>query len=192
MNPHPKLWWYVARSSGLVAWWLVAASVFWGLLLSTRLLKKRPAPAWLLDLHRFLGALSIVFTGVHLLGLVADSYTHFGPSDLLVPFASDWRPGAVTWGVIGLYLLVAIEVTSLFMRRIPRRWWRAVHSSSFVLFVLATVHAFAAGADAGNTAVQWSAWAMTFVFLFLTTYRQLSGRRGPGARTARRTPRPSP
>ena len=26
-----KLWWFTARSGGLVAWWLVAASVFFGL-----------------------------------------------------------------------------------------------------------------------------------------------------------------
>ena len=42
-----KLWWYIARSTGIVAWALVAAAVIWGLLLSTRLLKGRPAPKWL-------------------------------------------------------------------------------------------------------------------------------------------------
>jgi predicted ferric reductase len=187
-----KLWWYVARSSGLVAWWLVAASVFWGLLLSTRLLNRKPTPAWLLDLHRFLGGLSLVFTGVHLGGLVADNYTHFGPADLLVPFASDWRPGAVAWGVVGFYLLLAIEITSLFMRRIPKRIWRKVHMTSFGLFVLSTVHAFTAGTDHNNVANQWSALFMTGAFIFLTTYRQVSGRRAPGARTAPRTPQPQP
>ena len=38
--------------------------------------------------------------------------------------------------VMGLYLLLSIEVTSLFMRRLPRRLWRAVHLSSYGLFVL--------------------------------------------------------
>lgn len=178
-----KLWWYVARSSGLVSWWLVAASVFWGLFLSTRVMNGRPRPAWLLDLHRFLGGLSVVFTGVHVAALVADNYTHFGPTDILVPFASDWRPSAVAWGVVSVYLLVAIELTSLAMRRIPKTWWRAVHMTSFALFALTTVHAFTAGADSGNAAVQWSALAMTTVFVFLTTYRQLGAsprRSSPG------------
>ena len=38
MNQH--LWWYVARSGGIVAWALVAASVLWGLALSTKALGK--------------------------------------------------------------------------------------------------------------------------------------------------------
>lgn len=169
-----KLWWFVARSGGLVAWWLVAASVLFGLFLSTRVLQGKPKPAWLLDLHRFLGGLSVVFTGVHMVGLLADSYIHFGVADLLVPFASDWKPGAVAWGVVGFYLLVAIEVTSLFMRRIPRKWWRRVHLTSFGLFLFSSVHAFAAGTDGGNAAVQWSALLMATAFVFLMTYRQVA------------------
>lgn len=194
-----KLWWYVARSSGIVAWGLVAASVFWGLFLSTRVLSKRPTPAWLLDLHRFLGGTSIVFTAVHLVALVADSYAHFDIVDLLVPMASEWKPGPVAWGVVGFYLLVAIEITSVFMRRIPRKWWRAVHSTSFLLFILSTVHAFAAGSDRRNPAMQWAALLMCTVFIFLVAYRQAAPRRGrasgrpaPAARTAPRTPHPAP
>ena len=169
-----KLWWFTARSGGLVAWWLVAASVFYGLFLSTRVLQGRPKPAWLLDLHRFLGGLSVVVTGVHLVGLMADSYIPFGIADLFVPFASHWKPAAVAWGVVGLYLLIAIEVTSLFMRRIPRKWWRRIHATSFALFVLSSVHAFTAGTDGDNAAVQWSALLMATLFLFLMTYRQVA------------------
>ena len=77
-----------------------------GTALSGRL-SRRPRPAWVLDLHRFLGVLAVVFAGVHLLGLVADSYVHFGPAELFVPLASSWRPGPVAWGVVALYLLLA-------------------------------------------------------------------------------------
>ncbi len=47
--------------------------------------------------------------------------------DALIPFASNWRPAAVVGGVVGLYLLVAVEVTSLLMRKLPRRWWHRIH-----------------------------------------------------------------
>ena len=69
-----------------------SASVMSGLLLSTRLTKGRPTPAWILDLHRFLGGSAVIFTALHIAGLVADSYVHFGLADLLVPFASSWHP----------------------------------------------------------------------------------------------------
>jgi methionine sulfoxide reductase heme-binding subunit len=176
VNPH--LWWYVARASGIVAWFLVTASVVWGLVLSTKL-TRRPKPAWFLDLHRFLGGLSVAFVGVHLAGLVADNFTHFGLASLLVPLASAWHPVAVAWGVVGMYLLVAIEFTSLLRRRLPRRLWHAVHLTSFGLFAFTTVHALTAGSDAGNGAVQWFALGSCAVVAFLTLVRILSTRRTP-------------
>jgi len=174
MDPH--LWWYVARASGIVGWVLVTASVVYGLWVSLRLTRKRPRPAWVLDLHRFLGGLSVVFVGVHLAGLVADSYAHFGLSELLVPFASSWKPTAVAWGIVGVYLLVAVEATSLLMRRLPRRFWRAIHLSSYGIFAVSTIHMFTAGTDAGNAALQWGAVVGTTAVAFLTITRVLAGR----------------
>src|SRR6516165_4304970 len=83
-----ELWWYVARSGGILAWVMLAAGVIWGLLLSTRVLGRRPRPAWLLDLHRFFGACAVVFVAIHVIAIVLDSYVHFGLADVLVPFAS--------------------------------------------------------------------------------------------------------
>jgi DMSO/TMAO reductase YedYZ heme-binding membrane subunit len=152
-----RLWWYVARSSGLVAWALLAASMLWGLALTTRAFAGRASPRWLLDLHRWLGGLAVVFVGLHLGTIVADTYVHFGPADVLVPLASSWRPRDVAWGVVALYLLVAVEVTSLVRRRLAPALWRAVHALSFPLFVLATVHALLAGTD---TAAAWAKWSV--------------------------------
>ena len=129
-----QVWWFVARSSGIIAWALLTLSVCWGLLLSTRLLARRVSPAWLLDLHRHLSGLAVVFTGVHLVGLVADSYVTFGWAELFIPMASSWKPGAVAFGIVAFYLLLAVEITSLAMRRLPRSLWRWVHRSSFALF----------------------------------------------------------
>lgn len=171
-----QLWWHVARASGIVGWALVTASVVFGLWVSLRLTRARPRPAWVLDLHRFLGGLSVIFVGVHLAGLVADSYAHFGLGELLVPFASSWKPTAVAWGIVGVYLLVAVEATSLVMRRLPRRLWRAIHLSSYGIFVFSTIHMFTAGTDAGSAALQWSAAIGTALVLFLTITRILSGR----------------
>ena len=88
----------MARSGGIVAWLLLTGAVLWGLALSTRVLGNKVVPAWLLDLHRLLGGLSVVFTLVHIGGLVGDSYIHFGWSEVLIPWASTWHPTAVAWG----------------------------------------------------------------------------------------------
>lgn len=186
MRVHPQLWWFVTRSSGVVSWALCALSVIWGLLLSTRLLGRKPAGPWLLDLHRFLGALSIAFVGVHLGALVADTYTHWGPTDLLVPFASSWKPGPVAWGIVAFYLLVAIEVTSLLRSRIPKRLWHGVHLTSFALYAASTVHLFTAGTDAPGP-LTYAAVTSIAVVAFLTVFRVLAAKDKP-ASAARRIP----
>ena len=136
----PEIWWYIARATGLVAWALAVGSLLLGLALATRAMGSKPRGPWLLDLHRWLGGLAVVFTAAHVGGLIADSYVSFDLVDALVPFAASWRPGAVAWGVLALWVMVAIEVTSLLMRRLPKRVWRAVHLSSYLLAVAATLH----------------------------------------------------
>jgi predicted ferric reductase len=165
-----KLAWYVARSSGIVAWALLTGSVMWGLLLASGLLR-RPKRGWYLDLHRFLGGLTVVFTAVHIGGLVADNYTHFGLAEVLVPLASKWRPVPTAYGVTALYLLVAIEATSLALPRIPHRLWRWVHLSSFGLYVLATVHLLTSGADV--RILRWVAVGSISVVVFVGVGRLL-------------------
>jgi DMSO/TMAO reductase YedYZ heme-binding membrane subunit len=169
-----KLAWYVSRASGLIAWVLVAASIVWGITLSSRLLRRRGIPAWLLDLHRYLGLLAVIFSVVHLLGLVADNYVHFGWKELFIPMASDWQPGATAWGIVALYLLLAIQITSWLMRRMPRKYWHAVHLLAYPLFVLGTVHGFQAGADRSNKLVQWSALLIIELVFGLTVFRALT------------------
>ncbi len=177
-----KFWWYLARSTGIVAWALLTAAVVWGLLLTTKLLDGHPAPKWLLDLHRFLGALAVTFTALHLGGLVADTYTHFGPAELLVPFASGWKPLPVAAGVVAMYLLLAVELSSLAMRRLPRRWWRWIHLTSFGSFWLATIHGIAAGTDRANPLMLAGYVLAAGTVIFLTAFRVLADRRtGPRA-----------
>src|SRR5580693_6951968 len=131
---HGTLPWYVARSSGLVAWALLAAAVVWGLMMTSKLVRLWVKNSWLLDLHRWLGGLALVFVGVHVGSLLLDTYVHFGIVSVLVPFTGHWHPVAVSWGVVALYLLLAVEITSLLRQRLSRRVWRNVHTASFPMF----------------------------------------------------------
>jgi hypothetical protein len=185
MGVDTHIWWYVARSSGLVAWMLLTASVLWGVVLTTRLLGKRATPAWLLDLHRFLGGLACAFTATHVAGLVADSYVHLGAAAVLVPLASPWKPVAVASGVLAMYLLVAVEATSLLRRRLPARLWRRVHAASGALWLMATGHTLTAGTDVGHPVVQWVALGSVLAVLFAGMVRLLSPKPDrPAARRA--------
>ena len=163
--------WFVNRSAGLVAWALLSTSVMFGLLLSSRLLGKKVKPNWLQDLHRGLSGLAVVFVAIHVAGAIGDNFIHFGAADVLVPFASSWKPTAVAWGVVTLYLIVAVEVTSLLRKHIPKATWRKVHYLSFPLFVTATAHGITAGTDMAKTTGVLIAAAVTALIAGLTALR---------------------
>jgi predicted ferric reductase len=146
-----QIWWYTSRAAGIVAWVLLSSSVIAGMSISTRDSRRLPT-GWPIDLHRFLSALSLVFLGVHMAALVPDNFVEFGWVELLVPFASTWRPWAVALGVVAFWLVVAVELTSLIRRRLPTRLWRAVHLLSFLVWLSSTIHLFLAGTDVGSFA----------------------------------------
>lgn len=193
-----QIWWYLARASGMVAVILLVASLVLGVLLSTRALKPVDSPAWLREMHHWVSMLAVVATGTHLAGLVADSYAHFGWREILVPGASSWKPTAVTVGVIALYLLALVWVSSLFMKRLPRRLWRGIHSLSYALVWTAVVHAGLAGTDVSNHVYQALALLLTVIATTAAVVRVVLGRsaaraaaRAAANRQAVRPPRTS-
>jgi DMSO/TMAO reductase YedYZ heme-binding membrane subunit len=141
----------------------------------------------MLAVHRYLGALAVVFTAVHVIAVVADSFVHFGIADVLVPLASSWHPLAVAWGIIGMYLLVTVEVTSVLRRHLSVRVWRGVHLSSYALFAVTTVHLLTTGTDSADvlpeTIAVGAGVAAVFVGALLLTWRSAPRTRGKLAST---------
>jgi len=141
----------------------------------------------MLSTHRYLGALAVVFTGVHVLGLVADSYVHFGITDVLLPLASSWHPVAVAWGVVGMWLLLAVEGTSLARQHLPQHVWRGIHLLSYPILALTTVHLLSAGTDAKSLVPETVAVALG-VFAVFGAAALLTWRSAPKTRADVGTP----
>jgi methionine sulfoxide reductase heme-binding subunit len=178
-----QIWWFLARSSGIVAWLMLTASVIWGIFLSTKAFPEHRRPAWLLDLHRWLGSLTVAFVALHLVALVADSYVQFDLLDLAVPFASEWKPMAVALGVVATWLLAAVQVSSLLTRRLSRRAWRGVHLTSYAVFWSSSMHGALAGTDRGAWLYQATAVASLVAVAWALVYRVMN-RRSVRRRTA--------
>lgn len=145
----PHIWWYITRASALIAWALMTISVLWGILLSTRVMRRIDNPAWLQDLHRYLGGLTLFMAALHMVSLMLDGWLKFSLPETLVPFATDYKPLAVALGIISFYILIAVQGTSLFMNRLPRRFWKGLHYSSYVALLLVALHAGWSGTDVG-------------------------------------------
>jgi methionine sulfoxide reductase heme-binding subunit len=174
------LTWYVSRASGVIAYVLLGASVLFGLMMSTRLSKGRPSLPWLLDVHRMLSGVGVALIAVHVVSILADTFVGFSVVDVLVPFASGWRTAALAAGIVAMYLLIAVEVTSLLRSRLRARTWRRVHALSFAVFVLTSIHFAAAGTDSASPLSLVLLVGIVSAVLTLTTYRiVLSRRRRP-------------
>ena len=179
-----QIWWYLTRSGGVVALVLSFASVIWGLLVSSKYLDGGPKRATVLSMHRLLGGLTVVFTAIHVVALYLDSYVQFSVAALLVPFVSAWKPIEVAAGIVAMWLLAAVQGTSLMMRRLPRRLWKWVHLASFALLPLGTWHAITAGTDASQPWFRFGLAGLIGLVTFLTAWRSVKVPARRRARTA--------
>jgi sulfoxide reductase heme-binding subunit YedZ len=141
--------WYMARASGVVAYLLLTAVVFVGIALAGKVRVRWPRFA-VIDVHRFGGILVAVFIGLHVATLALDTYLPFSVTQLVVPFASHYRPLPTALGIVSMELLVAVGITNALRRRLPHRTWRRAHYATFAVWGAATVHGLTAGTDRGT------------------------------------------
>jgi len=172
-------WWYLSRGTGLVAWAALAVEVLSGALCAGRLGPQR-LRATLSGLHPFLGGTGITVTIVHVAVLMIHGWIPFGWLEVLVPFTSSWRPVALAFGVVAAELLVAVQLSSVARRRLPRRAWVAIHLTSYGAFWAATVHAATAGTDAASSIV--AAGGGVIVVVSMTAIAVRWWRRPPASR----------
>jgi len=149
MKSDPTFW-ILARTSGLVAYALLTASVLAGLVL-----KSRPSsslkPALVTDLHRFLALLGLSALSLHGLALLLDRTVPISIADLLVPGIAPYRPLWTGLGVLAAELMAVVYASFSLRTRIGIRNWRRLHWATYLVFAFATLHGLAAGTDSGTT-----------------------------------------
>ena len=154
MSSWNAITWDTARAGGLVAYVLVTAAVAVGLVLRNRWQSSRWPRLVTNELHGYLSLLALVFIVIHVVAVAIDPFTHFGLAAVLVPFASHYRPVWMSLGIVALYLLLAVWVSSRLRRRIGHRLWRQIHVLAFAVYAAATVHGLGTGSD---TRTLWAA-----------------------------------
>jgi len=139
--------WDTARAGGFTAYLLVTLSVLLGLALSLRW-----QPRWFprlisYELHVWITVLSFIFLGIHIFASWIDPFTGFGVGELLIPVVSHYRPLWMAFGIVALYLSLAVTLSLFVRRQIGYKWWLRLHELSFALWGLATIHGLATGSD---------------------------------------------
>lgn len=170
-----ELWWAIMRASGLTSWFFLTLTLVWGAIVSGRLVGRNGARRWLLDLHPYLGSIGLATLVLHIVGAVADTYVKIDAVDAFVPFTSGWNAWGVGLGVLAMWLLVTVEVTSLLRRRLARRTWHGIHLASYGMAWLVTLHAAFTGTDLKNPAVAWAAFGLVVAASVVGVRRALRG-----------------
>jgi DMSO/TMAO reductase YedYZ heme-binding membrane subunit len=168
-------------------------SVAWGLVATTAVVAKRVSKPTANLFHAFVASTGLALLGVHLGLLLVDGFMPFSVSAITLPLAAEYRPLAVSAGVIAMYGLVAVLVTSWLRTRVGTAWWRRVHLLAVPMFTLALAHGVFAGTD---TERPWMfvLYAVTgLVVVFLTIVRALTyGYRPPRPTRPERSPAEGP
>ena len=112
--------WDTARAGGLISYVLLTTAVCLGLVLRNHWQSTRWPRLVTNELHGYVSLLALVFIAVHVMAVAVDPFTHFGLSAVLVPFASHYRPVWMGLGIVALYLLLAVWVSSRLRRRCSR------------------------------------------------------------------------
>ncbi|MEO6703087.1 MAG: hypothetical protein ABI140_06955 [Jatrophihabitantaceae bacterium] len=148
--------WYLARGAGISAFAALSLATAAGALTARRTasVDGRVITQYV---HRAAALAGMLLLGLHLSMVLLDSYAKVGLG-AIVPFASTYRPIAVTFGLLSTYLLVAVAASGLLRARFAAsargaRVWRRIHLASYGAWVMSAWHFLLAGTDAA----QW--WA---------------------------------
>lgn len=163
--------WLFVRLLAFLAYLAVAASVIYGLLLSTRLLDAIAHRPVNFTLHQDLAAIGLGLAGIHVVLLGLDRTVPFSFAQMLVPGLSPHAPFAVTVGQVSLYAMAVVIAAFYVRRQIGQRAWRTLHHVTFLVFAGTTAHGIASGSDSGAGWAQMVYLVPTVVVAFLLTYR---------------------
>ena len=165
------LGWYSVRALGFLAYIILAASVLYGLLLSTKLLDAIAHRPVSFALHKDLAIAALLAGALHGTLLITDQSFNFTPRAILVPFASPYAPILVGIGQITFYAMAIVTASFYVRRHIGQRAWRTLHYVTFLAFIGATFHGISAGSDSGQAWAFWIYLIPIAAAVFLLSYR---------------------
>jgi len=144
-----KAYWFISRSSGVLAYLLLTGGVLWGLVQSGGILRPTLPPALALGLHSFLNWGALVMSALHGLILLGDNYIKMSLVDIVFPFVGPYKPFFVGLGVLSFYLMLLLSSSFYARKWLGQKIFRALHYGSYFVFLLVTWHGLGAGTDSG-------------------------------------------
>ena len=123
--------WYISRASGIVSYIFLFLIMVSGAMITTKTMYRFLSPPTAWTFHQYLGITLSVSIITHIISLLFDNFLKFSIIELLVPFTSRFAGNYVALGIIGLYLFLAVIISSLFYKMKIPKIWRLLHYLPF-------------------------------------------------------------
>lgn len=171
-NTQPKVFWYLTRASGFVAFFLLWLSMVLGVGVTNKMAARWPGLGKTNDLHQYVSLLGLAFGLFHGLILLGDQYMNLKVVQILIPFTvTIYRPVSVGIGQLGFYVWAIVLFSFYVRKRIGTKAWRFIHYFSYLTFLGALIHGLLSGTDSGLLWTSLFYWISGALLLFLTVYR---------------------
>ena len=145
--------WYLARAAAAMALVCFTLTTVLGALAPT--VRGAGMRFGLGYVHRAAALTGLVLIAAHITAVISDSYVDIGPSVVLWPLGSGYRPFAVLVGGLALYAFVFVALVGAARGRLATsaafsRRWRLLHAIAYAGWALSVVHGLLAGTDRGS------------------------------------------
>jgi predicted ferric reductase len=180
LGEQPKAYWYLARASGFVAFLVLWFSVALGLIITNKMARLWNGGPLAVEMHQFTTWLAVGLALFHAFILLGDQYIQSTPAQVLLPFGYvNYKPEWVGVGQIAFYLTIVVAASFYFRKRMGYHTWRTLHYTSFVVYLLVTVHGVFAGTD--SAALMTAYLALGAGIYLLTMHRIFQSIKAPVA-----------
>jgi sulfoxide reductase heme-binding subunit YedZ len=177
-NPAPHLFWITSRAAGFTALVLSSLAVCLGLLMSTKLLRRKGVD--LRVTHEILSLSTMVAIVVHAAALLGDRFLHPSLADISIPFVSGYKSAWTTLGIVSGWSLIALGLSYYARRRIGVARWRMLHRFTALAWLGGLAHSLGEGTDAGQVWFLAMVAIVAIPALGLLAARMLGGERRGG------------
>ena len=132
-----------ARVIGLLGLALLLVSSVGGTLLASRTAQKlKFLKGQTFKYHRAVSLAGAALFLLHPLPLLlAYAVTGMRWWNVFVPFTAPKQGILIAWGTLAAYCLLVVTLSSICIKKIPRRQWRLLHYGSYAVLVLGMLHA---------------------------------------------------
>jgi sulfoxide reductase heme-binding subunit YedZ len=178
-------WWLASRASGIAALVFLTLSVFLGLMMASKVMRRPTVRRWATAVHEQSSLAAIFAITVHGVTLIADPWLKPGVTGILIPFTMDYRPIYTGIGTIAGILAIFLGLSFYARRDIGSKLWRNLHRATVIVYAMAIIHTLGAGTDA--SALWMKSWLLitTPPIVLLFIYRVVHGVRSARTKSAK-------